>query len=82
MDICVLFIIPMIEKGEFKHVGVLWSIIGKSMPHFCDIMLILRWKMMEIEMSLTSKQGAFWYTPQMKPRRRLLLLVNIVKNKL
>ena len=32
MDICVLFIIPMIEKGEFKHVGVLWSIIGKSMP--------------------------------------------------
>ena len=45
----------MIEKGEFKHVGVLWSIIGKSMPHFCDIMLILRWKMMEIEMSLTSK---------------------------
>ena len=55
MDICELFIIPMIENGEFKHVGVLWSIIGKSMPHFCDIMLILRWKMMEIEMSLTSK---------------------------
>ena len=38
-----------------KHIGVFWSIIGKSMPYFCDIMLILRWKMMEIEMSLTSK---------------------------
>ena len=45
----------MIKNGEFKHIGFFWSNIGKSMPHFCDIMLILRWKMMEIEMPLTSK---------------------------
>jgi len=55
MDKCVLIIIPKIENGESKHIGVFRSTIGKSMSNFCDIMLISKRKMIKKAIILALK---------------------------